>query len=182
MSQCSSSCPWMALHHMFNTCLSNWDTARVATVALTVQRQALDHKWRWQPIWCQLWRAVLRPRLWAQTLTRTLVLLLQSVIPRQCCSDHSCAFDVASWEERGWQWHRHRSDLEISAALCVGFTWLEDICDECSSGQMCNWNHTKRQRKSASCQFDVRLTLPLHLLGELFWACFPQCQQQCASR
>lgn len=52
----------------------------VATVASTVQRQSLDNKRRWQPIWCQLRRAVTRPSLWAQTLTSTLVLLPHFVI------------------------------------------------------------------------------------------------------
>lgn len=41
-------------------------------------------------------RAVTRPSLWLQTLTSTLVLLLDPVIPWQRCSDYSCESDVAA--------------------------------------------------------------------------------------
>lgn len=134
MSQCFSSCPQTAPCHVFNTCLST-SRLRVATVASTVQRQTLDNKWRWQPIRCQLWRAVMRPSLRAQTLTSTLVLLLYSVIPWQRCSAHSCAFDVASWVKCGWHGHKWKSVLEINDAPCVGFhytdlmVYLQDLCN-----------------------------------------------------
>lgn len=120
MSQCFSSCPWTALYHVFNTCLSTWHLW-VATVSLTVQRQTLDNKWRWQSIWCQLWRAVTRLSLWPQTLTSTLVLLLYSVILWRCCSAYSCALDVVLWVKCGWRWHKWRSILEFSGGLCTCF-------------------------------------------------------------
>lgn len=105
-TQCSLLCLWVsASHHVLGWLCTTCSTPAFelgtcgcySTVASTVQRQTLDNNRRWQPIWCQLWRAVTRLSLWPQTLTSALALLLDSVIPWQCCSAYSCAFDVALW-------------------------------------------------------------------------------------
>lgn len=123
----SSSCPQMAPYHVFNTCLS---ASQLLQHSLSVQRQSLDNKWRWQPIWCQLLRVMERPSLWAETLTSTLILLLYSAILWQPCAARSCAFDAPLWAKCGWYGHRRKSVLKFK--LCRFqlhyLVYLKDIC------------------------------------------------------